>query len=69
MTENKIDLYCTHCEKSYTIKEEKLKLMIPHHQASITKEKESYRFDGGCFFKELAFLRRQEQSMHLMKKH
>jgi hypothetical protein len=69
MIENKLDLYCSQCEKNYTIKEEELNLVLMYHPSSILFEKKVYRFDGGCFFKELALLRRQEQSMHLIKKH
>jgi hypothetical protein len=61
--DNKIDLYCTQCDKSYSVKKEELTLMMPLHQKSISLQKGKYRFDGGCFFKELAILKRQKQNL------
>jgi hypothetical protein len=63
MKDNKIDLYCTQCDKSYSVKKEELTLMMPLHQKSISLQKGKYYFDGGCFFKELAILKRQKQNL------
>jgi len=63
MENNTIDLYCIQCDKTYSVKKEDLTLMMPLFQKSISLHQGQYRFDGGCFFKELAILKRQNQNI------
>ena len=51
-------LYCAHCDKAYTVRTEDIRLMLARDKR-ITREKTRYRFDGGCFFKELTELRQR----------
>jgi len=61
MKENKIELYCTGCRKNYTVKKEDLGLMVPLYHYAILYENGRYIFEGGCFFKLLAKLKREEK--------
>jgi len=51
-------LYCVHCGKTYSVKSEAIRLMEENGK-KIEKYAGSYRFEGGCFFKELVLIRRQ----------
>jgi len=51
-------LYCAHCDKTYSVKREAIRLMEERGK-KIEKVAGTYRFEGGCFFKELVLIRRE----------
>jgi len=51
-------LYCTHCDKTYSVRPEDIRLMLAH-QKPVLRDKEGYRFEDGCFFKVLTALKRR----------
>ena len=63
MEPNNIELYCTQCEKLYIVKKEDLSLMLAFYQDSLFLKNEKYNFEGGCFFKELALLKRKQKKI------
>jgi len=50
-------LYCTHCDKSYAVEAEAIRLMQSHGK-KVIRVPAGYRYEAGCFFKELALLKR-----------
>jgi len=50
-------LYCIHCHKTYRVRTEDIVLMQSHGK-KVEQTPRGYRFDAGCFFKELAALKR-----------
>ena len=52
-------LYCAHCKKTYDVAPASIRLMQENGK-SVPKKGETYRFESGCFFKELAALKRKE---------
>jgi len=51
-------LYCVHCEKTYTVDPASIRLMQENGRR-IAKKDGTFRFERGCFFKELAALKRK----------
>lgn len=52
-------LYCTHCDKTYRVAPEAIRLMRRHGK-TVSGKPGAYRYEAGCFFKELAALKRKE---------
>ena len=46
-------LFCTHCEKHYTVDVKNIKLVQKQMAEDIRYSNNTYYFEGGCFFKEL----------------
>ena len=51
-------LYCTRCDKTYSVKTEDIRRMQADGR-TLRKEGNRFRFESGCFFKELTLLKRR----------
>ena len=50
-------LYCVHCKRTYDVEPASIRLMQANGKR-VSKEAGTYRFEHGCFFKELVLLKR-----------
>ena len=67
MKSDKIDLYCTQCDKNYVLDESQILWMMSNSDKVILYKKDNYRFVDGCFFKEFAMLQRKEKEQKALQ--
>ena len=51
-------LYCVHCDKTYSVDPAAIRL-VQERGIPVPKKAGTFRFEQGCFFKELAALKRK----------
>ena len=52
-------LFCHHCDKHYEVELEKIKLMQELNGDHITYSRNTYFYEGECFFKTISKLQRE----------
>lgn len=51
-------LYCTHCQKTFDVRPEEIRLVVSGGE-NVIETNQGYRYEAGCFFKRLAALKRE----------
>lgn len=54
-------LFCKGCQQDYKTPVENIQYMLMYHSSAMTIENGIYHYSGGCFFKTLGKLKREER--------
>lgn len=58
-----VPLYCEQCHKEFKVREADVERVRKHSPESLLPRGEGLRFEGGCFFKTAAALRREKAAL------